>query len=90
MTSRHGPARLYGQKNAVRADGSGRPPALRRRNASAQHSAGHGAWWFLAGLHDWVNPGKKGSEEADEINDYARPWLEEHAAEEDWFLHVNY
>jgi choline-sulfatase len=50
----------------------------------------HGGWWFLAGLHEWHNPGGNGNENAHEINAYARPWLERHAAEDDWFLHVNY
>jgi arylsulfatase A-like enzyme len=50
----------------------------------------HGGWWFLAGLNEWHNPGGNGKEDAHEINDLARPWLEAHAEEDQWFLHVNY
>lgn len=50
----------------------------------------HGGWWFLAGLNEWHNPGNNGKEDAHEINDLARPWLEAHAEEDQWFLHVNY
>ena len=50
----------------------------------------HAAWWFLAGLSEWIDPGKMGDERADEINAHALPWLERHAAEDDWLLHLNY
>lgn len=50
----------------------------------------HGAWWFLAGLEAWHDPGGNGDERAEEVNAFAEPWLEAHAAQDDWLLHVNY
>lgn len=50
----------------------------------------HGAWWYTAGLHEWHDPGGNGDERAETINAYAEPWLEAHANEDDWLLHVNY
>jgi arylsulfatase A-like enzyme len=50
----------------------------------------HGAWWYLAGLNEWHDPGGNGDERAEEVNALAEPWLEAHAREDDWFLHVNY
>lgn len=50
----------------------------------------HGGWWFLAGLREWINPGRNGNEDAHEINAHAVEWLDQHAASDDWFLHVNY
>jgi choline-sulfatase len=50
----------------------------------------HAAWWFVSGLREWINPGKNGLENADEVNALALPWLEQNATADDWFLHVNY
>lgn len=50
----------------------------------------HGAWWFASGLHEWHNLGTNGMELAEDVNAVAEPWLEAHAREPDWFLHVNY
>lgn len=50
----------------------------------------HAAWWFVAGLREWMNTGLGGGEVADQINAEALPWLERHGAADNWFLHVNY
>jgi arylsulfatase A-like enzyme len=50
----------------------------------------HAAWWFVAGLREWMNTGLGGGETADQINDVALPWLERNGARDNWFLHVNY
>jgi len=50
----------------------------------------HAAWWYVAGLRDWHNTGLGGMETADQITSHAVRWLEEHADEDDWVLHVNY
>lgn len=51
----------------------------------------HQAFWFGAGwseLHAFTL--KQGNEDADEVNAAVLPWLEAHAEEEDYFLHVHY
>jgi len=50
----------------------------------------HSAWWFYAGLKEIHNPGQRGIESAEHITPTAVKWLEEHAAGDNWFLHVNY
>jgi arylsulfatase A-like enzyme len=50
----------------------------------------HSAWWFYAGFREMYNPGKNGSERADEVFPYVAKWLEENAHRNNWFLHVNF
>ncbi len=50
----------------------------------------HAAWHFLDGFREIHDPGKGGQERADEIAPIALHWLSEHAAEDNWFLHVNF
>jgi choline-sulfatase len=50
----------------------------------------HGAWMVLDGFSEWIDTGSDGGENADEIYGYAADWLDEHATEDDWFLHVNF
>lgn len=49
----------------------------------------HGAWWFYNGFREMVNPGKRGSERADEVAPYALDWIARNGASDDWLLHVN-
>ncbi|MFP4057691.1 MAG: sulfatase [Candidatus Brocadiia bacterium] len=49
----------------------------------------HSAWWFHHGFREFTNPGKGGMEIADDVVPTALRWLEGHAKEDDWFLHVN-
>lgn len=50
----------------------------------------HAAWHWYAGFSEILNPGRRGDDHAHEVNALALPWLARHAAEDDWFLHVNY
>jgi len=50
----------------------------------------HSAWWFYAGFREMYNPGKGGMESAEEVTPTALKWIEANAAEDNWFLHVNY
>jgi choline-sulfatase len=50
----------------------------------------HGAWHFYSGYREMYNPGKRGGERAEEVNAMAIPWLQRHAQEDNWFLHINY
>ena len=50
----------------------------------------HSAWDFCAGWNEIYNYGKGGHERADEIQTYARDWVERNGASDNWFLHVHY
>ncbi|NSW51779.1 MAG: sulfatase [Anaerolineae bacterium] len=50
----------------------------------------HSAWWWYAGWNEVFNNGKGGLEIADEVTPHALNWLEQHAEEDQWLLHVNY
>ena len=50
----------------------------------------HGSWSFYAGFSEIHNTGLMGIETADEITPTALEWINAHAKEDDWFLHVNY
>ena len=50
----------------------------------------HAAWHFYAGFSEVYNTGKGGNELAEEITPAALDWLERHATEDDWFLHINF
>ncbi|RBI60493.1 sulfatase [halophilic archaeon] len=49
----------------------------------------HGAWHVLDGFEEWRDPGGEGRETADEVVPHALDWLDAHATEDDWYLHVN-
>jgi choline-sulfatase len=51
----------------------------------------HNAWWFHSGWdeHHLINL-KRGFETADEVNAILLPWLEAHADEDNYFLHIHY
>ncbi|WP_101295798.1 sulfatase family protein [Halegenticoccus soli] len=50
----------------------------------------HGAWHVLDGFEDWRDTGGRGFERADEVYDRAEGWLDAHASDENWYLHVNF
>ncbi|MHB8996063.1 MAG: sulfatase family protein [Armatimonadota bacterium] len=50
----------------------------------------HSAWWFNAGFSEQFDPGKRGNESAEEVTPLVTDWLERHATEDNWLLHVNY
>lgn len=52
--------------------------------------ARHDAWQVVEGFDELYDTGGGGSETADEVYPYARDWLAEHAAADDWYLHVNF
>ena len=70
-------------------------PALFRRQGLRTVSISpfaerHSAWWFYAGFNEMHNTGKSGGEIADEVSPTVLKWIENNAAEDDWFLHINY
>lgn len=50
----------------------------------------HSAWWFNAGFGEMHNTGKGGNESAEEVTPVALDWIKRNAAQDNWFLHINY
>lgn len=50
----------------------------------------HSSWNFYAGFSEMHNPGKEGMESAEEVTPIALKWIENNAADDNWFLHINY
>lgn len=50
----------------------------------------HGAWHVLDGFEEWHDTGRSGRERADEVYPHAAEWLQSHATEDNWYLHVNF
>lgn len=51
----------------------------------------HSSYWFLAGFNEMHNHvGKGGNESAEEITPTVLKWLDDHADEDNWLLHINY
>jgi arylsulfatase A-like enzyme len=51
-----------------------------------RHSARH----FFSGFREILNTGGDGIESAEDVTPVVEKWLNEHAASDNWFLHVNY
>ncbi len=50
----------------------------------------HAAWHFYAGFNEIHNTGKNGMESAEEVTPTVETWLDTHAQEDNWYLHINY
>ena len=50
----------------------------------------HAAWHFYAGFNEIHNTGGGGSEPAEVVQPVVDKWLDDHAAEDNWYLHINY
>ena len=50
----------------------------------------HAAWHFYAGFNEIHNTGKGGMESAEEVTPVVEKWLHDNAADDNWFLHINY
>ncbi|MGF1633813.1 MAG: sulfatase [Phycisphaerae bacterium] len=50
----------------------------------------HAAWHFYAGFNEIHNTGGGGMESAEQVQPVVSKWLDEHAAEDNWYLHINY
>ncbi len=75
-------------------DATGLIPTLRRAGLRtvtvSPFGERHSAWWWYAGYNEIYNTGKGGLEIADEVTPSALQWMEQNAAQDNWFLHVNY
>lgn len=50
----------------------------------------HGAHHFYAGFREIHNTGKNGMESAEEVRPVVDKWMNDHAAEDNWYMHINY
>ncbi len=50
----------------------------------------HAAHQFYAGFNEIHNTGKGGAESAEEVTPVLYKWLDDHAASDQWYLHVNF
>ncbi len=50
----------------------------------------HAAHWFYAGFNEIHNTGMNGMESAEHVMPVVTRWLRDHAAGDNWFLHVNF
>ncbi len=50
----------------------------------------HSSWSFYAGFSEIHNTGKSGLESAEDVSPTVFEWLENNAAQDNWFLHINY
>ncbi len=50
----------------------------------------HSSWSFYAGFKEVHNTGKGGMESAEEVTPTILDWVEKNAAQDNWFLYVNY
>lgn len=52
--------------------------------------ARHDGWQVVEGFVETYDTGGGGGETADDVYPFARDWLADNAADDDWFLHVNF
>jgi arylsulfatase A-like enzyme len=50
----------------------------------------HSSWNFYAGFNEIHDTGKCGMESAEEITPTVLKWIEANAADDNWYLHINY
>lgn len=50
----------------------------------------HAAWHFYAGFNEIHNTGQGGMESAEVVQPVVDKWLSDHAARDNWYLHINY
>ena len=50
----------------------------------------HAAHQFYAGFNEMHNTGKGGQEQVEDVQPVVDRWLNDHAAEDHWYLHINY
>lgn len=88
--------RSLGNNRRFRSDGPFRslPECFRQLGYStasiSPFPSRHAAWHILDGFETWIDTGGYGEEGAEVIAPAAERWLDEHAAEQGWFLHVNF
>jgi len=89
-------ARPIGEPRQFRNDGQFRTFTTELRNCGysttmiSPFPQRHSAWHVLDGFEEWYDTGHNGHDRADHVYPYVEEWLNENAADDDWFLHVNF
>ena len=50
----------------------------------------HAAWQFYAGFNEIHNTGQGGSESAEVVQPVIEKWFNDHASEDNWYMHINF
>jgi arylsulfatase A-like enzyme len=50
----------------------------------------HSAYWYYAGFHEVHDTARFGMESAEHVTPAVMKWIEQNAARDNWYLHVNY
>lgn len=50
----------------------------------------HSAYWYYAGFHEIHDTAKGGMESAEDVTPTVLKWIDDHAGQDGWYLHVNY
>lgn len=50
----------------------------------------HAAWHFYASFNEIHNTGLNGNESAEHVTPVVKKWLDDHASEDNWYLHLNF
>ncbi len=50
----------------------------------------HAAWQFYAGFNEIHNTGGGGSESAEVVQPVIEKWFNDHASEDNWYMHINF
>ena len=89
--------RIQGESRGFRTDFAGNSLWSVFRKAGMQtctispFAERHSSYWFLAGVNEMHNHvGKGGDESAEEVTPTVLKWLDDHAGDDNWLLHVNY
>ncbi|MFB6147054.1 MAG: sulfatase [Halobacteriaceae archaeon] len=98
VVAHHGHGQWYAEPGEGHAPDPDRPLAFRHLSEHGVHTASvsgfadrHLAYHFAAGFRESIQPtAETGGETGPEVTAVATDWLADHAAEEDWLLHVNY
>ena len=76
------------------ADGGSLFHLMRAAGLHGTHVGGfgerHSAYWWYAGMHEIIDTGKGGMESAEDVTPVALDWIQRHAKQDNWYLHVNY
>lgn len=87
---REGPSRGFNDKLSMESLPAVLRQAVMKTASISTFSERHSAWTFNAGFNEVFNIGGRGHESAEQVLPVALKWLDDNAAEDNWFLHLNF
>jgi arylsulfatase A-like enzyme len=98
VVTHHGTGQDHEEPGEGHSGDPDRPLTFRQLSEAGVHTASissfskrHLAYHFSAGFRESIQPTTScGMEHADDVTPVAVDWLDRHAADDDWLLHVNY